>query len=77
MHKNENYFCEKRFLWNAFFDAMMRETRKPKHVSVEKRQKNKGAEENMDQSSVKERILEATIVVFNQKGLKSLLIKFF
>lgn len=49
---------------------MMIETRKLKSVSVKKEQKNKGAEENMDQSSVKDRILEATIVVFNQKGLK-------
>ena len=48
----------------------MKETRKLKIVSAEKGQKCKGEEENMDQSSVKERILEATIVVFNQKGLK-------
>lgn len=49
---------------------MILETGKREIVSAEKMWKNKGEQENMDQASVKERILEATISVFNQKGLK-------
>lgn len=49
---------------------MILETGKREIVSAEKMKKNKGEQENMDQASVKERILEATISVFNQKGLK-------
>lgn len=49
---------------------MILETGKREIVSTEKMRKNKGEQENMDQASVKERILEATISVFNQKGLK-------
>ena len=49
---------------------MMGETGKLKTVSILKSSKNRGEKENMDLASVRERILEATISVFNQKGLK-------